>query len=150
VSRRKCCLYIGDATTGLPPISPTMPRARIAAPLQGSRLSSANRPASVRKTATCTPWARTATPASGTRSAAWHTGSQPSSTRPAHGAARRRGRGDIVCPSALTGIGVLQLHGPFGPRGRARLAALADMDDMLIGTVVVDHRAKTAQCALVP
>src|SRR5690606_8469051 len=140
-------------TTRHPRSSPTMPRARTAAPLKGSRLSRANRPSSVRKIATCTPWARTATPPSGIRSSAWQTAGQAAAPGApgtagvscAAGAERVRIKRDMAFSSGLTGIGAFERRGPLRRRGGPRLMALAHVDDVLVGTDVVDHRPEATQ-----
>src|SRR5581483_12291801 len=63
VTRLKCCLKSGEATTSSPFRSPTMPRESTFAPENGSRLPSANtRPSSSRNTATCSPSTSAHTP----------------------------------------------------------------------------------------
>src|SRR5437868_2542717 len=62
--RSKCCLYIGEATTTESPTEPTIPRARMLALLNGSRLAMASTSFSgiTRKSAICLPSTSAAAP----------------------------------------------------------------------------------------
>ncbi len=83
VRRSNTCLYMGEATVGTPPRSPTIPRESTAAPLNGSIWSVAKiRPSNVRNSAICRSPSSAAAPRSTSRSSTRQTRIQPCAAGP--------------------------------------------------------------------